>query len=120
MLLEQLGADPRVRELFRPYEAGGLELGRVLFAAHEQYRVYLEDGEREAVPSGRLRWEDVLPAVGDWVAARRVSEELVLVEAVLPRRTVFARRAAGSSAARQVIAANVDLALVVSGLDGDF
>ncbi|HEX8984911.1 MAG TPA: ribosome small subunit-dependent GTPase A [Bryobacteraceae bacterium] len=120
MLLEQIGADVRVRELFRPYEADGLELGRVSFAAREQYRVCLESADCEAVPAGRLRWEDTLPAVGDWVAARRVDAELALIEAVLPRRTQFSRRAPGSGAAEQVIAANVDVALVVCGLDGDF
>jgi ribosome biogenesis GTPase len=120
MFLEQLGADVRVRELFRPYEAAELELGRVSFAAHEQYRVYLEQGEYEAAPAGRLRWEDVLPAVGDWVAARNVGSGLALMEAVLPRRTQFSRRAAGTAHHEQVIATNVDLALVVCGLDGDF
>ena len=120
MFLEQLGADARVRELFRPHEAAELELGRVSFAAHEQYRVYLEHGEYEAAPAGRLRWEDVLPAVGDWVVARPVGPELARMEAVLPRRTQFSRRAAGAAQHEQVIATNVDLALVVCGLDGDF
>lgn len=120
MFLEQLGADARVRELFRPHQAEELELGRVSFAAHEQYRVYLEHGECEAAPSGRLRWDDVLPAVGDWVAVRPVGPEFARMEAVLPRLTQFSRRAAGTAQYEQVMATNVDLALVVCGLDGDF
>jgi ribosome biogenesis GTPase / thiamine phosphate phosphatase len=120
MFLSQIGADPRVRELFRPFEAEGMELGRVSFAAHEQYRIYLETGECEAVPTGRLRWGAQLPAVGDWVAARRVDPELAWMEAVLPRRTQFSRQAAGTSPEEQVLAANIDLALIVCGLDGDF
>jgi len=51
MLLEQIGADARIRELFEPHAAQRLKLGRVSFAAHEQYRVYLEDGDYEAVPA---------------------------------------------------------------------
>lgn len=120
MLLEQIGADTRVRELFLPHAADAVELGRVSFAAHEQYRIYLESGDCEAAPAGRLRWTGELPAVGDWVAARRVDSALALLEAVLPRRTMFSRRAGGKTAAEQAIAANVDLAVVVSGLDGDF
>ncbi len=120
MFLEQIGADARVRELFEPHAAQRLELGRVSFAAHEQYRIYLEDGDYEAVPTGRLRYGSVLPAVGDWVAARRVDPKLALIEAVLPRRTKFSRRVAGRTVAEQVIAANVDLAVIVCGLDGDF
>jgi ribosome biogenesis GTPase / thiamine phosphate phosphatase len=120
MFLEQIGADSRVAELFRPHATEGLELGRVSFAAHEQYRIYLETAECEAAPTGRLRWGDHLPAVGDWVAARRIEPALALIEAVLPRQTRFSRRAAGRGVVEQVIAANVDLAAVVCGLDGDF
>jgi ribosome biogenesis GTPase len=120
MFLKQIGADTRVRECMQPYKAAGLELGRVCFAAHEQYRVVLEDSEREAAPAGRLRFDDVLPAVGDWVAARVVDPALAFIEAVLPRSTQFSRRAPGSSVAEQVLAANIDLALVVCALDHDF
>jgi len=120
MFLEQIGADARVRELFGPHRADGTELGRVSFAVHEQYRVYCETGECEAAPTGRLRWDGALPAVGDWVAARRVDREFVWIEAVLPRRTQFSRRVAGRAVAEQVIAANIDVAAVVCGLDGDF
>jgi len=120
MFLEQIGADARIRELFEPYAAQRLQPGRVSFAAHEQYRIYLEDGDYEAAPAGRLRYGSVLPAVGDWVAARLVDPNLALIEAVLPRRTTFSRRVAGKTVAEQVIAANVDLAVIVCGLDGDF
>ncbi len=75
MSLERIGADARVRELFRAYEANGTELARVSFAAHEEYRVHLESGEFEAAPAGRLRWSEMLPTVGDWVAARRVDAD---------------------------------------------
>jgi ribosome biogenesis GTPase len=39
---------------------------------------------------------------------------------VLPRRTVFLRKAAGDTLEAQVIAANIDTVFVISGLDGDF
>jgi ribosome biogenesis GTPase len=120
MFLEQIGADARVAELFRAHAGEGVELGRVSFAVHEQYRIYVEAGDCEAAPAGRLRWDDVLPAVGDWVAVRRVEPSFALIEAVLPRRTQFSRRAAGGTALEQVIAANVDVAAVVCGLDRDF
>jgi ribosome biogenesis GTPase len=120
MFLEQIGADAHVRKLFEPYAAQQLQLGRVSFTSQERYRIYLEDGEYEAVPAGRLRYDSILPAVGDWVAARPADPKLALIEAVLPRRTKFSRRGAGGSVAEQVIAANVDLAVIVCGLDCDF
>ena len=72
------------------------------------------------LPAGRLRWSEALPAVGDWIAARRVDQDLALIEGVLPRRTQFSRHAAGEAAEEQVIAANIDLAVVVCGLDSNF
>src|SRR5260370_22959177 len=58
--------------------------------------------------------------VGDWGGARLINAEQALVEAVLPRRRLFARRAAGRREDQQPIAANIDLVLLVCGLDGDF
>jgi ribosome biogenesis GTPase len=43
-----------------------------------------------------------------------------MIHAVLPRKTVFSRRAAGDREREQIIAANIDLVLVVCGLDNDF
>jgi ribosome biogenesis GTPase len=43
-----------------------------------------------------------------------------VIQALLPRRTAFVRRAAGGRSVAQVLAANVDTAFLVMGLDGDF
>ena len=121
MFLENLGADEQVRLLFHPYaQQQGLELGRICFASHEQYRIFLESGEYDATPTGRLRFDETLPAVGDWVGARKVDQDFALIEEVLPRRTQFSRAAAGSGHHEQVIAANIDVAFIVCGLDHDF
>jgi ribosome biogenesis GTPase len=53
------------------------------------------------------------PVVGDWVVLRDG-----LAVAVLPRRTAFVRTAAGRTSAAQVVAANLDLVLVVDALAG--
>jgi ribosome biogenesis GTPase len=67
---------------------------------------------READPTA-------LPAVGDWAVVRSPADGgAPSVEAVLPRRTAFVRRAAGQRTAVQVLAANVDSALLVCSLAG--
>src|SRR5262249_57182249 len=68
----------------------------------------------------RARDASELPAVGDWVAAHAIAEDEAMIHSVLPRRTSFSRRAAGQRDQEQIIAANIDLALIVCGLDGDF
>src|ERR1019366_7050568 len=61
---------------------------------------------------------------GDWVAVQPVGPDeaplQAMIHAVLPRRKMFSRRAAGDREQEQVMAANIDLALIVCGLDGDF
>ncbi len=128
--LAGLGWDPDWASAFRPHGGTGWAPARVLAAHRDAWVVGGSDGDRDAVVSGRLRHQALgpadLPAVGDWVAAAgtRTSGACV-IHAVLPRRTAFRRGtgddgAAQSLADEQVLAANVDTALVVTGLDGDF
>jgi ribosome biogenesis GTPase len=124
MLLESLGATESIFGAFQTYAAQGLELGRVAFSHRDQYRLITETEELSAEPSGAFwfRTPDAasMPSVGDWVAARVVGPTEALVEAVLPRRTCFSRRAAGRREVEQTLAANIDVVFLVCALDGDF
>ncbi len=66
------------------------------------------------------------PAVGDWVLARPVPgldgrEGLSgMIATILPRRGIFARKEAGLRQEAQVLAANIDSALVVAAAGHDF
>jgi ribosome biogenesis GTPase len=109
---------------FASYAARGLVLARVITSQRDQYRLVTTALELDAEPSGAL-WHRAptraaMPVIGDWVAARIVGDGQAIVEAVLPRRTLFSRRAAGRREDEQPIAANVDLVFLVCGLDGDF
>ena len=74
------------------------------------------DGEQRVHPAAALFDGSGLgdPAVGDWVALRGE-----LAVAVLPRRSAFTRTVAGRSSAAQVVAANLDVVLVVEALVGE-
>jgi ribosome biogenesis GTPase len=94
---------------------------RVSLSRGERARVLLDGNECEAVVAGTLIYSGgTVPVTGDWIKGRRVEPELVLIEEVLPRRSQIARRAAGRRSDEQVLATNVDIALIVCGLDGDF
>src|SRR5882724_3169379 len=98
---------------------------RVIAQQRKFWRIAGAFGECWAEASGKLRLaaeEGVeWPAVGDWVVAEvRESGGSPLILEVLPRRSRFVRKMAGKKIAEQVIAANVDTALLVSALDGDF
>jgi ribosome biogenesis GTPase / thiamine phosphate phosphatase len=120
MNLERLGATAELRA----YLAPGLTLARVTLSHRDQYRLITDSGDLDAEPSGSLWYNAAtraaMPVVGDWVGARVINDEQAIVEAVLPRRTLFARRAPGRREDQQPIAANIDLVFLVCGLDGDF
>jgi len=110
---------------FLVFAEQGLCPGRVAREHREAYEIWCEAGALRAEISGRFRHEHPVraewPAVGDWVAiAPRTEEGAATIHAVLPRRSVFSRKAAGSKTEEQVVAANVDVVFLVSGLDGDF
>lgn len=58
------------------------------------------------------------PAVGDFVELAAGDPPTIM--RVLPRRSVLTRAAAGERYERQIIATNVDVVLVLTGLDHDF
>jgi ribosome biogenesis GTPase len=123
--LGELGYTETLAEAFAPFAAQGLAPGRVVGGHTGYLRVRTATGETLAEPSGSLRHDARgpadLPTVGDWVALRSSEGgHRAVVQAVLPRRTAFVRRAAGDRTVAQVLAANVDTVFLVMGLDGDF
>jgi ribosome biogenesis GTPase len=59
--------------------------------------------------------------VGDWVALQLHNQNTeATIHHLLPRRSQFARKAAGHQTMAQVVAANVDTLFLMAGLDGDF
>ncbi|HET6683977.1 MAG TPA: ribosome small subunit-dependent GTPase A [Gaiella sp.] len=122
--LTALGWDDSFAEEFEPHARAGLRPGRVAVQHRGAYDVLTAEGELRCDVAGRLYDEAAspaeLPAVGDWVAiAARPEEGAGTVQAVLPRRTKFSRKTAWQASEEQVLAANVDVALIVSSLNED-
>ncbi len=92
----------------------GLVPGRVAVVHRGGYLVYAADGERRVRLPGRARHAGLDVAVGDWVAL-----DGELIRDVLPRRSAIARQAAGRETERQLLAANVDIAFVVTSFGPD-
>ena len=107
---------------FGPQAAAGLVPGRVVSSAGSL--AVTRAGVTEVIIQRRFAREagdrTALPAVGDWLALEPLSEHprQAALREVLPRRGTFLRSHA-SDGQPQVLAANVDVAFLVSGLDHD-
>ena len=121
--LEALGWSAHFEEGFAPYAGDGLVPARVAVQHRGAYVVCAAIGDLPAELSGRLRHEAEhgdLPVAGDWVVIRPHDDGSgAIVHGVLPRRTSMSRKAAWLATEEQVLAANVDVVFLVSGLDGD-
>ena len=117
--------DTRSRRLFAPYAADGLVPARVSVAYGATFRVMTGDGEDLADSTGRMRHEAQgrrdLPAVGDWVAVKPTAAVggRATIQAILPRKSVFSRKAAGTDTTEQILATNVDTAFLMTAFDQD-
>jgi ribosome biogenesis GTPase / thiamine phosphate phosphatase len=118
--INQLGADARAE--WQP--------ARVIGVDRTAFRIQTKDCTEDAILSGVLLHgaEDrrMMPVIGDWVIAQRLQEPMMRIVHVLERRSKFSRAVNAGTAQRpkaaseQVMAANVDTVLIVSGLDDDF
>jgi ribosome biogenesis GTPase len=103
-------------------EQNDLLIGRVTSVRGFKYLLISEGGEIETELSGRLLYgsqvED-LPKVGDWVLYMDYGEVGYIIK-VLPRMNELSRKSPGVKFEKQVLAANIDFALIVQGLDADF
>jgi ribosome biogenesis GTPase len=123
--LKTYGWDAHCESGFTSVWKEGLEPGRVLEESRQRFRVYTACGEIGAEVSGRFRFRagarENFPAVGDWVVLRRLpAEDRAIIEAVLPRKSRFVRKAAGKQTEAQVVGANMDWVFVMMSLNQDF
>src|ERR1044071_885632 len=123
--LQTLGWGEFFESNFSSYAQDGYACGRVALEHKNFFRVYTQHGEVLAQISGKFRHEALkrtdLPAVGDWVVISSPSEPgRVVIHAVLPRRTSFARKTAGSRTEEQIVGANIDTVFLVTSLNQDF
>ena len=118
--LDALGWDAEFASAFEQLQDDNLFPARVAAQHRGEYVLLTETEEIRAKAAGRLFYEHKvggqLPAVGDWVGVTPPAT----ITSILPRRSAFIRKHAGDDSTEQVLAANVDTAFLLAGLDDDF
>lgn len=101
-----------------------LTVCRIVLQEKELYHVIHKDGMMQAQVSGKFRYDAKIvsdfPAVGDYVMADITGGDRAVIHNVLPRTSVFIRKAAGKSNTEQVVAANIDTVFLCMSLNNDF
>jgi len=112
--LELFGWNDRFESVFEDHRDKNLTPARVIRVDRGAATVQMPGGAVTVSIAGSLdpTGEPGPPAVGDWVGVDRVPDSHV-VRVILPRSGALARRRPGEADREQVVAANVDLVLVV-------
>ncbi|MEK4031216.1 ribosome small subunit-dependent GTPase A [Pseudobacillus sp. FSL P4-0506] len=103
-----------------------LFVGRVSSQSKNLYKVITEDGEIAAEISGKFHYSvkelSEYPAVGDFVMVDRTdnSQGNGIIHHTLTRKSVFARKVAGSREDIQIVATNIDTVFICMSLNNDF
>lgn len=99
-------------------------LCRVVSQQKGQYRIVSDFSEKQAVVSGKFKHAAGSPAdfptVGDQVMADWNAVGDAVIHRVLPRKSVFVRKAAGRQKSEQLVAANIDTVFLCMALNKDF
>ena len=107
-------------ERFRAHRQAGLAAARIVGANRGVFELETEIGHARGELAGRLEYAAEspldLPVAGDWVAITQTEPALII--AVLERQSLVAR--ATNEGQRQPLAANIDVAFLVCGLDNDW
>lgn len=99
-----------------------LRPARVLSRNRNIYHLISEYGPVTGTLSGKYQYENEIslyPVVGDWVLME-MKDQLAVIQGLFPRKGKFSRKEAGQITNEQVLAANVDLIFIVTGLDSNF
>ena len=111
MGLEQWGASEQYYKIASGYPE--YELGKVISQEKDLFRVVMDKEECMARVSGKFRYNvsaiSEFPSVGDFVLVEySFKDDVAVIHKVLPRKSVFIRKAAGKNCMEQVVAANID------------
>lgn len=124
MTLEDLGYTKNLERLRIENNLQHFDIGRVYAEHKERYGVKTEKGEFEAEITGNLRFSAKTradyPAVGDWVALSIFDGDFSIIHGILPRFSTLSRQAVGQFGEIQIIASNIDYALLLQAIDRDF
>ncbi|MEQ9405638.1 MAG: ribosome small subunit-dependent GTPase A [Cyclobacteriaceae bacterium] len=124
MNLKELGYNDYFENFRNEQDLDSFETGRVVAEHRDRLVVMTEAGEMDCEITGNLRFtaenKEDLPAVGDWVTVIPSDDGKGLIHSIYPRQSVIKRKAAGNVSDVQLIATNVDVALIVQAVDRDF
>ena len=122
--LEELGITPEIRSFAKNNLPDGTHIARVIREHRERYAVSDGVNDYDAEITGNMRYSAAsrkdFPAVGDWVTITPYGPDQAIINSILPRKSLLARKAVGKPGEIQVISANIDCAFIIQAVSNNF
>ena len=93
------------------------ELGRIIRVDRGECDVISEKGTVRAISDSNRSQGEVAPVTGDWVKLIMNPEVGTVIDEILPRKNKLSRRDPSDERVEQVLVSNVDLVIIVHGID---
>ncbi len=123
--LKKLGFDKWFQDHTDTEKSTDYQLARVTTVNKESYLINNGKDDVLAEVTGKLMFSSEspldYPAVGDWVYAQFFDDEsFAIIHGIVPRKSLLKRKTSGKKIELQLIAANIDTALIMQSLDSNY
>jgi ribosome biogenesis GTPase len=125
MDLERLGFHKWFQSRIDTTKLSNLQLARVISVNKENFIINNGRDDIFAEITGKLMFNSDspldYPAVGDWVYVQLFNNQsFAVIHEIVPRKSLLKRKTAGKKIDYQLIAANIDTAMVIQSLDSNY
>ena len=123
--LEKLGFDSWFKDKIVLSKTDNFKIVRVISVSKNSFIVSNGTKDIYAELTGKFLFNSEssldLPAVGDWVYAQLFDDDsLAIIHDILTRKSLLKRKTPGKKIEHQLIAANIDTAIIMQSLDSNF
>ena len=123
--LEKIGFNTWFRDKIDVSKPSDFKIARVITVHKKSYIVSNGMNDIHAELTGKFIFNSDssldFPTVGDWVYVQMFdNNSLAIIHEILPRKSLLKRKTSGKKIAYQLIAANIDTAIIVQSLDANY
>lgn len=123
--IKKLGFDKWFQERVDSAKLTNHQIARVMTVDKNGYTINGGENDILAEITGKMAFNADspldLPAVGDWVYAQFFEDDsLAIIHEILPRKSLLKRKTSGKKIEFQLIAANIDTAMIIQSLDANY
>jgi ribosome biogenesis GTPase len=123
--IEKLGFDKWFQDKSETTKSDSFQIVRVISVNKNSLTVSNGKKDIYAELTGKFLYNSDspldLPTVGDWVYAQLFDDEsLAVIHEIFPRKSLLKRKTSGKKIEHQLIAANIDTAIIMQSLDSNY